>query len=59
MKFITLVFTLLLSSQAFSHAGHGFEDNLIHLLFHAVFWVSLAVLFYKVVSYFKAKKSRS
>lgn len=57
MKFITLIFTLLLSTQAFAHAGHGMEDNIMHLAFHAVFWTLLAGLIYKLVSHFKAKKS--
>jgi hypothetical protein len=57
MKFITLIFALLLTNQAFAHSGHGFDDNLMHLVFHGVFWTLLAGLVYKVVSYFKAKKN--
>lgn len=57
MKYITLIFTLLLSSQAFAHAGHGMEDNMMHLVFHAIFWTLLAGLIYKVFRYFKNKKA--
>tara|TARA_R110001583_G_scaffold26571_5_gene95792 strand:- start:767 stop:955 length:189 start_codon:yes stop_codon:yes gene_type:complete len=56
MKFITLIFALLLTNQAFAHAGHGFDDNLMHFVFHAIFWTLLAGLVYKVIRHFKAKK---
>ncbi|TEW56808.1 hypothetical protein E2R68_01880 [Psychromonas sp. RZ22] len=58
MKFFTLIFALLLSSQAFAHPGHGMEDGLSHLFFHAVFWVLFTAVIVKAVVYFKHKKSK-
>lgn len=58
MKFFILIFALLLTNPAFAHSGHGFDDNLMHLVLHGAFWTLLAGLVYKVVSYFKAKKPK-
>lgn len=57
MKFFTLIFALLLTNQAVAHPGHGFDDNLMHFVFHALFWALLGSVVYKAVHYFMAKKA--
>jgi hypothetical protein len=56
MKFFTLIFTLLLSTQAFSHQDHVLGEGALHLFYHAVFWGLFAVVVIKAVAYFKNKK---
>ncbi len=58
MKFFTLIFTLLLSSQAFAHHDHLMSSGTLHSVYHAIFWIFCGVVAVKAVSYFKAKKSR-
>lgn len=58
MKFFTLIFTLLLSTQAFAHEDHALGEGALHLFYHAVFWGLLAVVAVKAVSYFKNKKKQ-
>jgi hypothetical protein len=57
MKFFTLIFTLLLSAQAFAHEDHALEGS-FHLIFHAVFWGLCAVVAVKAIGYFKNKKKQ-
>jgi len=56
MKFFTLIFTLLLSTQAFAHTDHALGEGALHLLYHVVFWGLFAVVAVKGVLYFKNKK---
>lgn len=56
MKFFTLIFTLLLSTQAFAHEDHALGEGALHLFYHAVFWGLLAIVLVKAVSYFRNKK---
>ena len=60
MKFFTLVFslvfTLLLSTQASAHTDHALGEGSLHLLYHAIFWGLFAVVAVKGVLYFKNKK---
>jgi len=56
MKFFTLIFTLLLTSQAFAHSDHALGEGALHLFYHAVFWGLFAVVAVKAVGYFKNKK---
>ena len=56
MKFFTLIFTLLLTSQAFAHNDHALGEGTLHLLYHAIFWGLFAAVAVKVVGYFKNKK---
>ncbi|MEI6893983.1 MAG: hypothetical protein V5789_04985 [Colwellia sp.] len=58
MKFVTLIFTLLLSSQAFAHSDHALGDGSLHLIYHAVFWGLLAAVAVKSVTYFRAKRKQ-
>jgi tellurite resistance protein TehA-like permease len=58
MKFLTFIFSLLLTSQAFAHADHALGDGALHMLYHAVFWILFAVVAVKLVSYFKNKKKQ-
>lgn len=58
MKFLTFIFSLLLTSQAFAHADHALGDGALHMLYHAVFWTLFAVVAVKLVSYFKNKKKQ-
>jgi len=58
MKFITLVFALLLSSQAFAHADHALGDGALHMIYHAVFWALFAMVILKAVTYFKNKNKQ-
>ncbi|WP_413694211.1 hypothetical protein [Psychromonas sp. KJ10-2] len=59
MKFLTFIFSLLLTSQAFAHADHALGDGALHMLYHAVFWLLFAVVIVKAISYFKNKKSKT
>ena len=59
MKFFTLIFTLLLSTQAFAHTDHALGEGAIHLLYHAVFWGLFAVVAVKVCFISKIRKSLS
>ncbi len=56
MKYFTLMFALLLSSQAFAHDDHALGDGTLHLIYHAIFWGLFALIIVKAVTYFKAKK---
>lgn len=58
MKFFTLIFTLLLSTQAFAHSDHALGDGMLHMAVHAVLLVLLAVVVVKGISYFKNKKKQ-
>ena len=58
MKFITLVFALLLSSQAFAHIDHALGHGTLHMIYHAVFWALFAVVIFKAVTYFKNKNKQ-
>jgi len=59
MKFLTFIFSLLLTSQAFAHADHALGDGALHMLYHAVFWLLFAVVVVKAISYFKNKKKQN
>ncbi|MEH6453486.1 MAG: hypothetical protein V7782_10665 [Psychromonas sp.] len=56
MKYFTLIFTLLLSSQAFAHSDHALGDGVLHMLVHAILLALLAAVAVKGISYFKNKK---
>lgn len=58
MKFFTLIFTLLLSSQAFAHTDHVLGEGALHLLYHAIFWAGFAFVAVKLMSYFMNKKKK-
>lgn len=58
MKFFTLLFTLLLTSQAFAHTDSHLGEGVPHEIYHAVFWGLLAFIIIKAVIYFKAKKNK-
>ena len=58
MKFVTLIFSLLLSTQAFAHQDHALGEGALHLFYHAVFWVLFVVAAFKAVSYFKNKRKQ-
>jgi len=58
MKFFTLIFTLLLSAQAFAHEDHALGEGTLHLIYHAVFWGLFAVVLIKAIGYFKHKKKQ-
>ena len=49
MKFFTLIFTLLLSSQAFAHNDHALGEGALHLVYHTVFWALFALVAFNVV----------
>ena len=59
MKFFTLIFVLLLSSQAFAHHDHLMSNDLMHSLYHGIFWVLCVLVVVKAVSYFKAKRKQN
>jgi len=59
MKFLTFIFSLLLTSQAFAHADHALGDGALHMLYHVVFWALFAVVAVKAFTYFKAKKKQN
>ena len=58
MKFFTLIFTLLLTSQAFAHSDHALGEGSLHLIYHAVFLGLFAVVAVKALSYFKKNKKQ-
>ncbi|GLS90774.1 hypothetical protein GCM10007916_18410 [Psychromonas marina] len=58
MKFFTLIFALLLSSQAFAHHPHLMSSDAMHSIYHAIFWILCGVVVVKAVSYFKAKRKQ-
>ncbi len=63
MKFITVLFSLLLSSillssQAFAHTDHVLGEGSVHALYHGVFWGVFALVVYKAHAWYKNKKSQ-
>jgi len=58
MKFITLLFALLLSSQAFAHTDHALGHGALHMVYHAVFWGLFAVVIFKAVTYLKNRNKQ-
>jgi len=58
MKFITLFFALILSSQAFAHTDHALGHGMLHMIYHAVFWAIFALVIVKGVAYFKGKNKQ-
>lgn len=56
MKFITLIFALLLSSQAFAHTDHAMGEGMLHMIYHVVFWTIFAAVVAKAIHYFVSKK---
>ena len=58
MKFFTLVFTLLMTSQAFAHTDHVLGEGALHLFYHGVFWTLCVVVAVKAFAYFKAKRKQ-
>ena len=58
MKFITLLFALLLSSQAFAHTDHALGHGALHMVYHAVFWGLFAVVVFKAVTYLKNRNKQ-
>ncbi len=58
MKFIYIIFSMLLSSQAFAHTDHALGEGSLHIIYHAVFWAVFAALIFKACNYFKAKKNK-
>jgi len=56
MKFITFIFTLILSSQALAHTDHALGHGILHMIYHAVFWGLFAIVILKVIAYFKNKQ---
>ena len=63
MKFITLLFNLLLSSvifssQAFAHTDHALGEGSVHALYHIFFWTIFAIVIYKAYTWVKNKKSQ-
>tara|TARA_R110001583_G_scaffold71575_1_gene201481 strand:+ start:1068 stop:1256 length:189 start_codon:yes stop_codon:yes gene_type:complete len=58
MKFFTLIFTLLLSTQAFAHTDHALGEGSLHLIYHAIFWGILALVVVKAVLYFNHKRKQ-
>ena len=59
MKFITLLFALVLSSQAFAHTDHALGHGALHMVYHAFFWGLFAVVIFKAVTYFKNKNKQN
>jgi len=58
MKFITLLFALVLSSQAFAHTDHALGHGALHMVYHAVFWGLFAVVVFKAVTYLKNRNKQ-
>ena len=58
MKFITLLFALVLSSQAFAHTDHALGHGTLHMVYHAVFWGLFAVVVFKAVTYLKNRNKQ-
>ena len=58
MKFITLLFALVLSSQAFAHTDHALGHGALHMVYHAVFWGLFAVVIFKAVTYLKNRNKQ-
>jgi len=58
MKFITLFFALILSSQAFAHTDHALGDGVLHMVYHAVFWAIFALVIVKAITFFKTKNKQ-
>lgn len=56
MKFFTLIFTLLLSSQAFAHTDHAMGEGSLHMIYHTVFWTLFAAVIVKAIHYIVSKK---
>jgi tellurite resistance protein TehA-like permease len=59
MKFFTLIFTLLMTSQAFAHTDHVLGEGALHLFYHALFWGGFAFVAVKLVSYFMKKRKQN
>lgn len=53
-KIMTLIFSVLLSSQALAHVDHAMGDD--HLGYHIAFYALLALVVFKGYRWLKAKK---
>jgi len=58
MKYFTLFFALILSSQAFAHTDHALGEGSLHLIYHLIFWGIFAAVVVKGISYVKNKKKQ-
>jgi len=59
MKFITLLFALVLSSQAFAHTDHALGNGALHMAYHVIFGIVFAAVVFKAVTYFKNKNKQN
>ena len=56
MKFLTVILTLLFTSQAFAHVDHALGEGEAHMAYHVVFYSLLALVAYKGIKLLSAKK---
>ena len=56
MKYIFALIYLAITSTAMAHEDHALGEN-VHFAYHIAFWSLCALVAYKGVMWFKARKS--
>ncbi len=59
MKFISILLSLFLSTQAFAHTDHALGEGTLHTIYHIAFWTVLALVVVKGIKYYKTKNKKS
>ncbi|MGJ8694468.1 MAG: hypothetical protein ACSHW0_18525 [Thalassotalea sp.] len=59
MKFLTLLLTLIFTSQAFAHTDHALGEGIVHTVYHVMFWTIFAAVAVKAYRWFKSKKAKA
>ena len=59
MKYFSLFFALILSSQAFAHTDHALGEGSLHLIYHLIFWGIFTAVLVKGIIYLKNKKQKT
>jgi hypothetical protein len=56
MKYLFTLICLIVTSSAMAHEDHALGES-VHFAYHIAFWSLCALVIYKSVEWFKAKKN--
>ena len=59
MKFLTFIFTFLLTAQAFAHTDHALGEGSAHFVYHLIFWSIVIAIVVKAIQWAKLKKANN
>ncbi|GAC18002.1 hypothetical protein [Paraglaciecola arctica] len=57
MKYLLTLFCLFVTSNAMAHEDHALGES-VHFAYHIAFWSLCALIAYKGIVWFKARKSK-